>query len=104
MKSELISARLKKEEVAILDEVSKEEKTDKTTALRKIFALGAKEYMLEKAITQYQQGKISIGKAAEKAGISLWEMMDKLKEKNIANPLSEEDFRESLKNLEKAWK
>src|SRR3989344_3318740 len=104
MKTELISARFQKDETAIIEEVSKEEKTDKTTALRTIFALGAKQYKLEKAIKQYQAGKISIGKAAEKAGISLWEIMDKLKERNIANSLSEEEFTEGLKNLKKIWK
>lgn len=104
MKTELISARFQKEETAMLEEVSKEEKTDKTTALRTIFALGAKQYKLEKAIKQYQTGKISIGKAAETAGISLWEIMDELKQRNIPNTLTKEDYQKGLKNLEKIWK
>ena len=36
--------------------------------------------------------------------MSLWEMMEELKERNIANPLGEEEFAESLKTLKKAWK
>ncbi|MBU2477189.1 UPF0175 family protein [Candidatus Micrarchaeota archaeon] len=59
---------------------------------------------MNKAIKEYQEGKISIGKAAETAGISLWEMMDELKAKNIANPLTKEDYKEGLKNLEKVLK
>ncbi len=74
------------------------------TDSKRIFSLGAKQYRIEKAIRQYQRGQISIGKAAENAWISLWEMMDELKERNISNPLSEEEFKEGLKNLEKAWK
>jgi predicted HTH domain antitoxin len=66
--------------------------------------LGAKQYKLEKAIKHYQEGKTSIGNAAKEAGISLWEMMDELKDRNIPNQLSEEEFKEGLKNLEKAWK
>lgn len=104
MKTELISARFEKKDTALIEEVAKEEKSDKTTALKKLFSLGARQYKLEKAIKQYQSGKISIGKAAETAGISLWEMMDQLKERNIANHLSEADFKEGLKNLEKIWK
>ena len=104
MKTELVSARLPKENTAILDEVAKEEKTDKTTALKKIFELGAKQYRLEKAIREYQQGKIGLGGAAEKSGISLWEMMEELKAKNIASPLKKEDYEEGLKNLRKAMK
>ena len=104
MKTELVSARFQKEETAIIEEVSKEEKTDKPTALRTIFALRAKQYRLEKAIKQYQTGKISMGKAAENAGISLWEIMDELKERNIASTLTKEDYQEGLKNLKKIWK
>ena len=49
MKTELISARFEKEEAMALEEIAKEEKTDKTTALRKIFRLGTKQYNLERA-------------------------------------------------------
>src|SRR3989344_9078099 len=94
MKTELISARFETKDTAFIDEVAKDEKTDKTTVLKKIFSMGVKKYKVDKAIRQYQEGKISIGKAAEKAEISLWELMDKLKERNISNPLGEEEFRE----------
>lgn len=104
MKTELVSARFEKKDTALIEEVAKEEKTDKTTALKRIFVLGAKQYKLNKAIKDYQEGKISIGKAAENAGISLWEIMDELKERNIANPLGEEEFTQGLKNLQKVWK
>lgn len=104
MKTELVSARFEKEDTELIEEVAREEKTDKTTALKRLFGLGAKQYKLEKAINQYREGKISIGKAAENAEISLWEMMDELKERNIANPLGEEEFKEGLKNLQKALK
>lgn len=103
MTTELISVRFPKEDVAIIEERVRDEKTDKTTALKRIFALGARQYKLEKAVGQYREGKISIGRAAEAAGISLWEMMDELKARNIANPLAKEDYMQGLKNLEKAW-
>ncbi len=57
-----------------------------------------------KAAAQYQKGKIGLGSAAEMAGVSLWEMMDELKARNIANPLGKEDYAEGLKNLKKIWK
>ena len=104
MKAEIISARFQKEETAMLEQIAKEEKTDKTTALRKIFALGAKQYALEKAVREYQTGKAGTAKAAEIAGITLWEMMEELNKRNIANPLTQEDYKEGLKNIEKAWK
>ena len=37
----------------------------------------------EIALKEYLNSKISIGKAAENAGISIWEMLDELKSRNI---------------------
>ena len=92
MSTEMISARFAKDEIAVINERAKEEKTDKTTALRRIFSLGAKQYKLEKAVKQYSESKVSIGRAAELAGISIWEMMDELKRRGIANPLTKEEY------------
>ncbi len=38
---------------------------------------------LEYALKKYLNDKISIGKATEIAGISIWEMLDELKKRNI---------------------
>ncbi|HEC40571.1 MAG TPA: hypothetical protein ENI29_20175 [bacterium] len=39
--------------------------------------------MMEIALKEYLDNKISLGKAAENAGISIWEMLDELKRRNI---------------------
>ena len=101
MKTELISARLEKEDTKVLEEIAKEENTDKTSALKKILKLGSRQYKLEKSIKQYQESKISIGMAAEKAEITLWEIMEELKTRNIVNPAGKEEYAESIKNLVK---
>ena len=101
MKTELISARLEKEDTKVLEEIAKEENTDKTSALKKILKLGSRQYKLEKSIKQYQESKISIGMAAEKAEITLWEMMEELKTRNLVNPAGKEEYAESIKNLGK---
>ncbi len=103
MKTELISVRFPKEDVEIMEEVAKDERTDRTSAMKKIFALGAREYRLEKAVAAYQKNKVSIGKACEIAGTSIWEMHEELKARGIYSNLSEEDFTEGLKNIEKAF-
>ena len=38
---------------------------------------------MEIALKEYLSNKISLGKAAENAGISIWEMLDELKSRNI---------------------
>ena len=100
MKTELISARLEKEDTKILEEITKEENTDKTSALKKILKLGSKQYRLEKSIKYYQEGRISIGMAANMAEITLWEIMEELKNRNISNPAGKQEYAEGIKNLE----
>ncbi len=38
---------------------------------------------LEFALKEYLNDKVSLGKAADIAGISIWEMLDELKKRNI---------------------
>ncbi len=104
MKTELLSVRLPKDNTAVLEEIVKEEQSDKTAALKKLLALGAKKYKLEKAVAQYQAGKISVGRASELAGISLWELMEELKARNISARLDKNDYQQSRRNLAKTWK
>ena len=102
MKTQLVSVRLPEEDLKISEQKTKEEKMAKATALKQMLALGIKQYQLARAVERYGRGKTSLGKAAEEAGLTVWEMMDCLKEKGVPNPLTAEDFRQSRKNLEKA--
>ncbi|RLF87846.1 UPF0175 family protein [Thermococci archaeon] len=53
------------------------------------------------AIELYREGIVSLGKAAEIAGVSKWEMMEILASKGIPLQYSEEDLREDVKTLER---
>lgn len=72
---------------------------EKAKLLREIVKKGR----LQLAIEQYKNGKISLGKAAEKAGIALTEMIDILAELGIKNPMTKEQYLQGLKNIEKIW-
>ncbi|MFA4646597.1 UPF0175 family protein [Pyrococcus kukulkanii] len=52
-------------------------------------------------IELYREGIVSLGKAAEIAGVSKWEMMEILASKGIPLQYSEEDLREDVKTLER---
>ena len=45
------------------------------------------------AIELYREGKVSLGKAAEIAGVSKWEMMEILASRNIPIQYDVEEFR-----------
>ena len=52
----------------------------------------------------YREGLISIGKAAEIAGVSVWEMYDVLAKKKISLQYYPEDLDDDVETLEKVMK
>jgi predicted HTH domain antitoxin len=74
-------------------------KEDLSTAVRDLITRGR----LLLALDRYREGKASLSKAAELAGVSVSEMMDLLSEHGIPSDLHVEDYRESLRTLREAW-
>ena len=66
-----------------IDKLKKLFKEDQSSYIRKLLWKSVAQEKLEYAITQYLDDKISMGKAAEIADISIWEMLDELKRRNI---------------------
>ncbi|MDD5147876.1 MAG: UPF0175 family protein [Candidatus ainarchaeum sp.] len=95
----VLSVRIEAEDLDFIKSESKEEKTDKAKMLREIVKKGR----LQMAIEQYKAGKISIGKAAEKSGLTISEMTDKLAELGIKNNITKEQYLQGMKNIEKIW-
>ncbi len=56
---------------------------DKPTMIQNLIDIGVQQKMIEYALEQYSKKKVSIGKAAEFAGVSIREMLDILNEKDI---------------------
>jgi predicted HTH domain antitoxin len=55
------------------------------------------------ALDRYREGKASLNRAAEVAGVSVSEMMDLLVQHGISSDLRAEDYRESLRTLREVW-
>ena len=100
-KSEFVGVRLGPEEIKTIEERAKESSVDKSTALRQLLKMGIRQFNLERGIELYAHGKVSIGKAAEIAQVSIWEMMDLLMERKIPAGPDKEDFRKGMENLMK---
>lgn len=95
----VLSMRLDKEDLDFVSLEAEEEKSDKATVIRKLLEKGR----LHLAMEQYRRGKISIGKAAQKAGITISEMMDKLAEFGVKSPVTKEQYLHGLKAAEKIF-
>lgn len=58
---------------------------------------------LELALEQYLNDKISLGKAAEIADISIWEMLDELKKRKITLNYRIEEAEKEIENIVKKY-
>jgi predicted HTH domain antitoxin len=95
--SETISLRLPSETIKKLRELADKEGKDRSTLIREILEHGVKEKNLEHAVELYRQGQVTGWKAAQLAGISLWNFYKILAEKGILIQYSEHDLDEDLK-------
>ncbi len=93
----VMTVRLTQEDMEAIEDISERRKKDKSTTVRELVELG-KIYF---AITEYKENKISIGKAAEIAGLAMSEMMDLLSKLGMQSSLDLSDYIEGQKLAEK---
>ena len=93
---EIITAQIKEEMVKELREFMEIYGVDRSTAIRKLLEKGLNEWKIERAISEYRDGKISLMKASEIAGVSIWEFLDELEERDISINVSWDTIEESL--------
>lgn len=69
---------------------------DRSAVIRSIIDIGVRQKLIEYSLNQYMQKKVSMGKAAEIAGISIREMLDILNEKGIPLHISQKSILEDF--------
>lgn len=99
--SELLSLgiRLDKKMVEELNQIADEEHADRTTVIRKFMADAIENYKRDKALRKYEQGKISISKAAEDTGLTVGEIEEYMIRKGYRSKYSTEDLERELELL-----
>jgi predicted HTH domain antitoxin len=78
-----ISTRVPDELEAELDAYLDEENLDRSTAVRKLLSEGLDEWRREQALDQLAAGSITFSRAAEMAGMSVWDFAQLAKERDI---------------------
>lgn len=94
-----IGARIDDNVARMIEATARDEGVDKTKALKELIVLGRKQYLLQKYLQLYGEGKCSIDKAAEAAGITVAEMMKEAAKEGITSTETAEEYREGLRLL-----
>ncbi len=79
-----VSARIPRELEKEVERLMREEHLEKSAALRKLLHLGVQNYRLERAIRGLGEGRFSLLKAAEEAGLTVWEILDEAARRRLA--------------------
>jgi len=94
-----MSIRMDRDNYEFLAEISKEERSDLSKAVRDLVARGR----ILLAVERYKQGEASLGKAAELAGLPVGQIMTILAEFGVESRIEKEDYLQGLDNLAKVW-
>ena len=97
--AQTVSVRLSKESLREVDRIAERLKTDRSEALRRFIERGLRKAKIDDALDRLRRGKVSIGRAAEDAGITLYEMLELVRRHQIASGYGPEDLERDLRAL-----
>jgi predicted HTH domain antitoxin len=97
--SKTMSIRMDRDNYEFLSEITKEERSDLSKAVRDLVTRGR----ILLAVEKYKKGEASLGKAAELAGLPLGQMMTILAEFGVESRIEKEDYLRGLQNVQKVW-
>ena len=97
--SKTMSIRMDRENFEFLNELTKEQRSDLSKAVRDMVTRGR----ILLAVERYKKGEASLGRAAELAGVPVGKMMTILTEYGVESRIQEEDYLQGLEGLRKVW-
>ena len=72
---------------------------DRSTVMRRFLARAVRDWLIEKSLKDYEEGKITLWQAAERCGLSLWEMIEEVRRRGIHISYTLEDLKEDIEDL-----
>jgi len=97
--SKTMSIRMDRENFEFLNELTKEQRSDLSKAVRDMVTRGR----ILLAVERYKKGEASLGRAAELAGVPVGQMMTILTEYGVESRVEQEDYVQGLRGLSKVW-
>lgn len=100
-KEQMVGSRLSQELVADLEFIEQEEQSDRSTTVRKLLSRAVAVWKRDHFARQYGEGKMTLARAAQDAGVSLWEMMDYVRERKVPAQYDLADLEHDLAEVER---
>ncbi len=94
---EVLSVRIPREVKKELEELAKLENRNKAEIVREILIKGIREMRIEAALKLYREGRATLWKTAELAGLSLWEIIEELRKRGVELQYGYRELEEDLR-------
>lgn len=91
-----VTARVPDDIYEAIETIREDERTDRSTAIKRLLERGIQDWRLDTAIQQYLDGDVSVGRAAEIADVSLWQFIDELDARGLEVNYGEADLEADL--------
>lgn len=101
MSLETVTARLSRKTLKEIERLAEKEKVDRSELIRRLLDAALQEKRVDEALRAYQDGKVTMWKAAEMAGLSLRAVMELTKEKKIPVPYTAEDLERDIEYVKR---
>ena len=99
MKINRVSLTMPQELLDKSERIAKDKSEDRSTIMRELLRLGISQYLIEKGISLYSEGKVGLEKAAEIAEVSIWKFLDILKGRKIPLHYDLEDIKKEIRDI-----
>lgn len=96
-----IGIRIEDKFLSKIESLGREKHLDRSSTIRVLLREGYKNYVKRKAAEAYMKGEVTMSRAANKAGITIWEMQQYLKSIGFISQYSIADLEEEEKLLAK---
>ncbi len=96
---ETVSVRLDEKLIREVKHIERELKSDRSEVVRRLLDQAVKEWKLQKALELLRKERISMGKAAEMAELTIYEVMKKADDIGILIGYTEKELMKDIKRF-----
>lgn len=94
-----LTTRVDDELAKLIDEIARKEGMDRSTVIRRFLSEATQDWLIDRALKDYEEGRVTLWEAATKCGLSLWEMIEAAKKREVRVPYTLDELKEDLKVL-----
>lgn len=94
-----VTTRVDDELAGLIDEVAEREGMDRSTVIRRFLSRAVKDWFIDRRLEEYGAGRLTLWQAATRCGLSLWEMIEEVKAREVRVPYTLDELKEDLKGL-----